>query len=82
MWLVFCSYERPTRSLCIHVGMTYWRLGCGLLALLLWVLVTPLPEPGVWGWSIIGARETKEECEAMRGARMDWQWTICAEMGE
>jgi len=64
--------------------MTYGRLLFSALALatLLWVLVTPQATPGYWGWSIIGAAGGKEGCEAQRMARLDWRWTICAEMGE
>ena len=48
----------------------------------LWVLITPDTTPGKWGWSIIGTAETKEACEDQRITRLDWRWTICAEMKE
>jgi hypothetical protein len=50
--------------------------------MLFWVLVTPQATPGYWGWSIIGSAETQQGCEAQRMARLDWRWTICAELGE
>jgi len=64
--------------------MTYGRFLSSILGLvaLLWVLVTPQATPGYWGWSIIGSAETQQGCEAQRMARLDWRWTICAEMKE
>ena len=52
------------------------------LAVLIWVLLQPLQQPGVWDWQIIGAFETQRECEAARWEQPYQPWTICAKIPE
>ena len=48
----------------------------------IWVLVQPLPQPGVWAWQIVGAAETKEACEQLFLKRLKPDQTLCVEMPE
>ena len=52
------------------------------VGLLLWVLLQPLQQPGVWDWQIIGAFETQAQCEAARWEQPFQPWTICASIRE
>ena len=55
------------------------RYGC---AVLIWVLVQPLPLPGVWAWQIMGAAETKEACEQLPLKQLKPTQMLCVEMPE
>ena len=52
------------------------------LGVLIWVLVQPLPLPGVWAWQIMGAAETKEACEQLPLKQLKPTQTFCVEMPE